>query len=271
MPALTTYMQRLTSAPGTGHRASRWTVPISVGRYWSHITGDHDEIAEDTVINVLTEGGYALEHGGGRLRTHPGRGVFVRRGISFATRPVPCPRQGVYLRLHPDVWAELHGVVGGSPDVRSLLLSARPLLALHRLARVAAQLPDDAFVEAGFALAEHLLRDGPAAPQREDRAVAHVLNDLTLHPGSRATQDERAAQVGLSRFQLARRFRLQTGATLFQTQESIRMGIALERVRRGQDLTELALSLGYSSHAHFTERFHRHFGAPPSQVRARIR
>ncbi|MEZ4318582.1 MAG: AraC family transcriptional regulator [Myxococcota bacterium] len=263
--------QRLTSPPGTGHLASRWTLPISVGHYWSHLVGAQTEVAEDTVINVLTEGGYALEHGSGRLRTHPGRGVFVRRGVPFATRPVPCPRRGVYLRLHPSVWEELHGVVGGSPDVRSLPLPPGPLVALHRMARVAAGLPEDAFVEAGFALAEHLLRDAPPVAAREDPAVAHVLNDLTLDPGSRATQDERAAAVGMTRFQLARRFRLQTGTTLFQTQESIRMGIALERVRRGQDLTELALSLGYSSHAHFTERFRRHFGGPPSRVRARIR
>jgi AraC-like DNA-binding protein len=37
------------------------------------------------------------------------------------------------------------------------------------------------------------------------------------------------------------------------------------------DLTELALQLGYADHSHFTNAFHREWGHPPSQFRARYR
>jgi AraC family transcriptional regulator len=34
------------------------------------------------------------------------------------------------------------------------------------------------------------------------------------------------------------------------------------------DLTELSVTLGYSSHSHFTAAFRRHYGIPPSLLRA---
>lgn len=33
------------------------------------------------------------------------------------------------------------------------------------------------------------------------------------------------------------------------------------------DLTDIALSFGFSSHSHFTDSFRREFGIPPSRLR----
>lgn len=79
--------------------------------------------------------------------------------------------------------------------------------------------------------------------------------------------DAIAAAVHSSPFRLCRLFRQQTGMTIHQFQEQIRLRSALARLPdcRG-DLTRLALDLGYSSHSHFTYAFRRTFGTSPSTV-----
>ena len=56
----------------------------------------------------------------------------------------------------------------------------------------------------------------------------------------------------------------QKAPTLFDDEFSA----ALERLAVGaDDLTTLALELGFSSHSHFTDAFRREFGRPPSAAR----
>lgn len=77
-----------------------------------------------------------------------------------------------------------------------------------------------------------------------------------------------ASRVGVSPFHLARAFRQHTGRSLHQHRTELRMRSALEQVADpAVDLMALALSLGYSSHSHFTAVFRRTFGAPPTAIR----
>lgn len=77
-----------------------------------------------------------------------------------------------------------------------------------------------------------------------------------------------AAALGTSPFHLCRVFRRETGSTLHGLRQALRLRAALERVAEGaRDLTELALELGFASHAHLTSSFTRAFGAPPSKLR----
>ena len=66
---------------------------------------------------------------------------------------------------------------------------------------------------------------------------------------------------------LARVFRRVTGTTIHQYQRQLRLRASLERVLEGEDLTRVALDLGFSSHSHFTESFRRAFGTPPTGLR----
>jgi AraC-like DNA-binding protein len=263
--------QRLLSTPAAGHRAARWTPMVSIGRFWDR-TPPGAGCAEDTVINVLTEGGYALEHDGGWAPADPARLFFMRRGVPFATRHGRKPRSGLYLRLHTPLWEELHQAIGGPPDVRSVPLRPGFAVALHELVADAPDMDVDAFEEQAFALAEQGLRDRPVARWAgHAAAVRAVRRRLVDEPGMALGLDELARGVGLTRFQLARAFQAHAGTSVSATREAVRMGIALDRVRRGQDLSELALELGYTSHAHFTQRFGSTFGRPPSALRrARI-
>ncbi len=77
-----------------------------------------------------------------------------------------------------------------------------------------------------------------------------------------------ARAVHTSPYHLARLFRREVGTPVHQYVTRLRLGLALEHLTNGaEDLTALALDLGYSSHSHFTESFRRAFGASPSEFR----
>lgn len=110
-------------------------------------------------------------------------------------------------------------------------------------------------------------------PTREDtrRAQENVVRAVQELIAARFQETlglaEIATSVHSSPFRLCRIFRKQTGMTIHQYQEQIRLRSALDRIPdcRG-DLTTLALDLGYSSHSHFTYAFRRTFGVAPSQL-----
>ena len=78
-----------------------------------------------------------------------------------------------------------------------------------------------------------------------------------------------ARAVFSSPFHLARIFRRETGVSLHQQQNRLRLRHALEHVADGKpDITVLALDLRFSSPAHFSHAFRREFGCAPSHVRS---
>jgi AraC-like DNA-binding protein len=112
-------------------------------------------------------------------------------------------------------------------------------------------------------------RRASAGMQRErvEAAKAFVAGrfraQLTLAEVSRA--------VHYSPYHLARLFRREAGVPIHRYQNRLRLGAALEQLADGaDDLTALALDLGYSSHSHFSDVFRRTFGVPPSACRATL-
>lgn len=80
--------------------------------------------------------------------------------------------------------------------------------------------------------------------------------------------DEIAAHLYVSPYHLCRVFRRQTGVTLHQYRNDLRLRQGLERILGGEsDLSALALSLGYANHSHFTKTFRRQFQTTPSDLR----
>jgi AraC family transcriptional regulator len=79
-----------------------------------------------------------------------------------------------------------------------------------------------------------------------------------------------ARAAGVSAFHLCRTFRAATGSTLHAYRGRLRLQRALDRIADGEDLTRVALELGYSSHSHFTSAFRSLFGTTPSAARRRL-
>ena len=82
---------------------------------------------------------------------------------------------------------------------------------------------------------------------------------------------ELAAIAGCSPYHLCRAFRSEVGLPIHRYQTRLRLRAALEALLGGaDDLTALALELGFSDHAHFTRSFRREFGRAPSACRTRV-
>lgn len=86
--------------------------------------------------------------------------------------------------------------------------------------------------------------------------------------GERITLDDVARAVYSSPFNFARIFQQQTGVPVHRYLTQLRLRASLEQLANGaDDITALALDLGFSSHSHFTETFRREFGCTPSEAR----
>jgi AraC-like DNA-binding protein len=99
--------------------------------------------------------------------------------------------------------------------------------------------------------------------------VEDVKRTIAAAPESNLALRELAVVAGSSPFQLCREFRALTGMTITRYRHALRLRLALDRLPDCDDLTDLALDLGYSSHSHFTFAFRDHFGVTPSSYRAR--
>lgn len=100
--------------------------------------------------------------------------------------------------------------------------------------------------------------------ERVEAVKTYLAADLK----QRFTLDDIARVVGVSPFHLARMFQQHTGTPVHRYLMQLRLREALERLMDGaDDLTSLALDLGFSSHSHFTDSFRREFGYSPSAAR----
>lgn len=96
-----------------------------------------------------------------------------------------------------------------------------------------------------------------------DRAKLVLTADLAR----RWTLAEIAAEVGCSPVYLTQVFRQVEGVPLYRYQLRLRLARALDLLGDYDDLTELGLELGFSSHSHFSAAFREIYGRSPSEFR----
>lgn len=99
-----------------------------------------------------------------------------------------------------------------------------------------------------------------------DRAKLILSGDLAR----RWTLAEIAAEVGVSPVYLTQLFQQVEGVPLYRYQLRLRLARALDRLDRAEDLTELGLDLGFSSHSHFTAAFRQAYGRSPAEFRRTV-
>jgi AraC-like DNA-binding protein len=140
-----------------------------------------------------------------------------------------------------------------------------PLWADVTALQLVADVLESAFVQQGL----------PRKRKRKDTDVDHAERAeaaktyLASRIGERVTLDDVARAVHTSPFHLARIFHEQTGVPVHRYLTHLRLRASLERLLEGtEDITTVALELGFSSHSHFTDAFRREFGRAPSDIRA---
>jgi AraC-like DNA-binding protein len=161
----------------------------------------------------------------------------------------------------------------GPSDTTSYLLQR--LVVNHILE---AQRPNELFIEETVLevlkrVVEYSYRQRGIFPKQmkslaEKEVVDAIQKLLVTRFQQNLSLEQIATQLNYSLFHLCRLFRKHTGRNIHQYLTQLRLRTSLEYVTQANtDLTSLALKLGFASHSHFTESFHKTFGTPPSELR----
>jgi len=154
-----------------------------------------------------------------------------------------------------------------SPQVQSLGV---------RFLHWAQQAPDDLVAEeAVVALLRAALQDDRPRPTRVGPTTRWLIRQAKEFLASELSTDislsDVGQAVGASPAYLTDVFRREEGVALHQYLTHLRLARALAELPHADDLTVLALDLGFSSHSHFSAVFRRVFGLTPSRFRETTR
>jgi AraC-like DNA-binding protein/quercetin dioxygenase-like cupin family protein len=98
-----------------------------------------------------------------------------------------------------------------------------------------------------------------------DERLRRLCRALLDDPGSDATLESWAAEVGASSRTLVRRFRSETGLSFGEWRQQARLAEAVSLLALGRPVGEVARRLGYGSPAAFTAMFRRALGDTPKR------
>ncbi len=264
-----------------------------------------EESSQANHVVLMRHGAFCKHFGARNVTADVNQAVFFSRGASYrVSHPGECGDRGTVFALSPrvlnDIVRELDPSVDDRPERpfsfvtgpcdttlfwrhRELVLrlenaASRPLepiwadvTALQLVAEV---------LEAAFAATGGCGR-APGRSlrrRREGTDAAHVdraeaaRTYLARRLSERITLHDVARAVHASPFHLARVFQQRTGLPVHRYLTRLRLRASLERLAGGtEDITVIALDLGFSSHSHFTDAFRKEFGRTPSDVRKRSR
>lgn len=100
-------------------------------------------------------------------------------------------------------------------------------------------------------LAEAIAESRPITPY-DQRCVRRAKEAMLNGEDGRVSLEELAQTIGVTSVYLTQCFKRSEGMPLYRYQTTLRMARALERLPEADDITDLALDLGFSSHSHFT-------------------
>lgn len=108
-----------------------------------------------------------------------------------------------------------------------------------------------------------------ARPQatRNSKVIGRAKEFLHAQACERLSLSEIALAVGVSPVYLTQEFTRSEGIPLYRYQLYLRLNQALLELPHCDDITGLALDLGFSSHSHFSSAFRKTFGITPAEYR----
>lgn len=128
---------------------------------------------------------------------------------------------------------------------------------------------DEAVVVALQSLRPHLRPGPPPARGRfEHAAVRRAREYLTEHWDQPVRLAAVSSSAGLTRFELVRRFRQQTGLTPHAFQVNLRIARARIMLGTGEPIARVAAACGFADQSHLTRTFRRAVGVTPGRFAA---
>lgn len=95
--------------------------------------------------------------------------------------------------------------------------------------------------------------------------IARAIEYLSSHLDEAVTIEDMAAQVGMSRAVLHRKFKQATTMSPIQFLKSMRLNNAAMKIAGGMNVSEAAMEVGYVSPSQFSREFKRLYGQSPRQ------
>jgi AraC-like DNA-binding protein len=191
-----------------------------------------------------------------------------------------------WIEIRPDVLVEIVSNHAATFTSRSAPAPSHAHLA-HRRAR--RRLACDGLIdglaleETALAIAEEVLAagfaihgGGPKPPVDRDRSRRELVFDVQALLNRRLGRPLSLADISdamdVSPYHLCRVFRELTGVPVHRYRDQLRLRASLEMIaERNLTLLDVALTLGYSSEAHFSDAFRRAFGMRPGAFRRSLR
>jgi AraC-like DNA-binding protein len=248
-----------------------------------------DEVSPRPAVVYPRWGTFVHQAGGRSTVADPGHALFFNGGEPYRVRhPAPggdrctvvVPAEAVLEELAS---AGLMGEVAGIPrfPLRVVATQRREDLVQRRLVdglragalgRLEVEEETLGLLEGTLACGVGVRRTAERmATRRRHRLLAERVRELiACDPGRELPLASIARAVGCSPYHLTRVFRAHVGVPVHRYQNRLRLRLALERISTdGQDLTEVALDLGFYDHSHFTNAFRRELRCRPSDWRRR--
>jgi len=111
----------------------------------------------------------------------------------------------------------------------------------------------------------------PGSTAGRRRLVDRAKLAISAEPARRWKLAEIAAEVGVSPVYLTQSFQQVEGLPLYRYQLRCRLARALDLLHEYDDLSALALDLGFSTHSHFTSAFRQAYGRTPTDLQRALR
>jgi len=192
----------------------------------------------------------------------------------------PCDGGDDLIKLEPDAatFEELFAGRRRNQDVALRMTAQAQLVHFRAYAVLGGDRADIlAKQEAGLRLLQTVARQpaivqaaGPVA-RRQRRMVDAAKGFMDERLARNLDLAEVARAAGCSPYHLMRLFRADTGQSLRSYRARMRVVAAMDLLCAGaEDLTQIALDVGFASHSHLTDTFRAVLGASPSQLRAEI-
>ncbi len=102
-------------------------------------------------------------------------------------------------------------------------------------------------------------------PMPTDARLKKISETLTVNPGDNRTLEDWGKSVGATNRTLARLFRFETGMGFRQWRQQMRILESLRRLGREEQVSTIALDLGYNSPSAFIAMFKKTLGKTPGQ------
>jgi AraC-like DNA-binding protein len=234
----------------------------------------HDTYA----ICLTTHGVQAFDYRGSRETSLPGQVVVLHPDElhdGFAATDAGFGYRQLYVdpALIFEAVQTVAGRSGGLPFVREPVTLNATLAAAITTAFEGDRDPlalDSLIVQ----LAEGLLESDPAfvavnTPRHLDvPAIERARQFLDAEKQRVVRSAELEAVTGLSRYELARQFRLRCGTSPHRYLLMRRLDDAREQIVRGRSLADIAFDAGFADQAHFSRTFKAAFGLTPAHYQA---